>query len=644
MIEKELKAISLTNITVLCDRTVKESELSYLKDEYDAIYIGTGQWEKGFSINPDTFQIADTPFFAGGRLCGEGDSVIRSVSTGKRAAISIERYLKKISLTASREREGSFPTPLEYPTIKEIGLNGNGPYDLDYTQEEAEEEAKRCLTCQCDACINGCSHLKRFRIRPKSYGRQIKINEDVIMGTRYANTMINSCTMCGLCKEECFTDIGMDELVRETRVSMVEHNKMPPSAHDFALRDMEFSNGSQFFMAKPPPPIPEAERQLRERELFTYPRIAFSSYAQSVFKGSEPDCQQSDYVFFPGCQLSASCPQYVEKTYEYLLDTIKEGVGIMLGCCGAPADWAGRNDLLEETLARMRENWIKMGKPIFIFSCSSCIRIFEKYLPEISFLSLWEIFQRYGLPEQKSAGKDSSRLDEKITLNVHDACSTRYNKEVHESVRWIVSQLGYAVEELKYTKERTKCCGFGGLVFYANRDQAKDFVLDRTRESQKDLLVYCAMCKDLFVDMNQPTFHVLDLIFSEDLAASAQRRMPNLSQKNENRRLLKRRLISRYWGDEKESTKEEQGNKVITIDKEIWDLMESRYILYEDVKSVLIHGEKTENVFYQPEENTYLSHLRIKNITYWVKYKMENEMLKVIRVYSHRMEVMDFSV
>ncbi|MBO1719084.1 heterodisulfide reductase-related iron-sulfur binding cluster, partial [Bacteroides xylanisolvens] len=61
------------------------------------------------------------------------------------------------------------------------------------------------------------------------------------------------------------------------------------------------------------------------------------------------------YVFYPGCQLSASQPEYIEKTYKYLISNIKRGVGIFLGCCGAPADWSGRQDLMKLNVENIRD-------------------------------------------------------------------------------------------------------------------------------------------------------------------------------------------------------------------------------------------------------------------------------------------------
>lgn len=630
-IEEELKIIDKLGIAVRFHHRVEDNELQRICAEYNAVYLGTGEWAKDLSIDPLTFQVSDLPVFAGGRLFNKNDSVIYAVSSGKRAAVSIERYVKKLSLTAAREREGSFETPMHYnmedvESAPSVEKTQGGVY----TEEEAIREAGRCLQCRCTDCVKACSHLQKFSVTPKSYGRQIQINENVIMGTRYANKMINSCTMCGLCQEQCPLDIGMKEIIQQTRESMVEKGKMPVSAHDFALKDMEFSNSSQFFMVKSPPPIPEEQREMREKELFTYPRIAFSQYAQSVFKGDSPGKEKADYLFYPGCQLSASSPEYVEKAYKYLLSSIKEGVGLMLGCCGAPADWAGRQDLMKESLERLRDAWTDMGKPTFILACSSCCAIFEKHIPDIPFISLWEIFDRYGLPETARNGNGH-------ILNIHDACSTRHNINIQNSLRNIAGKLGYEIQELKYSKEKTKCCGYGGLVYFANREQANDFVQDRIGESREDLLVYCAMCKDLFVDGGKKTYHILDLIFAENPEEAARKKMPNLSRRHANRAQLKKKLLKELWNEDTGAELTAMDNLLIPDD--VWRVMDERYILLEDVEKVVRHAQESGERFFNPQDGSFLASLRIENVTYWVRYKEKDRAIQVITVYSHRMEV-----
>ena len=630
IIEEELQIFVKLDIEVILNRCISPKELKEIINENNAVFLGTGEWDENLQINPETFQVQCSSLFAGGRLLDKNGSIILSVSSARRAGASIERYVKGISMTASREREGSFATPLKYE-VDDIEPAAPVVRTTDvYSEDEAVNEAGRCFKCRCTKCIDSCSHMKKFNINPKNYTRQIIHNEDTFMGTRYANKMINSCTMCGLCGEKCHLGISMRDIIQETRESMVEKGKMPPSAHDFALKDMEFSNSSHFFMVKSPPPISEEKRNERERELFTYPRITFSKYAQSLFKGDEPGTEQVDYLFYPGCQLAASYPEYVEKAYEYLLSRIKEGVGIMLGCCGAPADWAGRQDLMENSVARFRDVWTEMGKPTFILACSSCCGIFEKYLPEIPFISLWEVFERYGLPETIQKGTNH-------ILNVHDACSTRHNKNIHDSLRNLAVKLGYEIQELKYAREKTKCCGYGGLVYFANREQTKDFVQDRINESDEDFLVYCAMCKDLLVEGGKSTYHILDLIFGENLDEIAHKKMPNLSQRHANRAQLKQKLLKELWHQDPETELAPMDNLIIP--DEVWRTMDERYILREDIEEVIKHAQESGERFYNPEDSSYLANQRIANVTYWVRYFEKEGAIQVVTVYSHRMEV-----
>lgn len=296
VIEEELESIFNLGIEVKLNRKVNKEELDALTKQFDAVYLGTGTWEDDLIINPETFQVESSSIFAGGRLANRNDSIIFSVSSAKRAVISIDRFVKKVSLTVSRDREGSFITPLKVnlenvePAFA-IENTKNG-----YGREESVAEAKRCLKCQCIECKLACPHLRKFQMIPKTYVRRINQNERIILGTHYANKMINSCTECGLCKEVCPLSINMKDIIHDTRESMVSRGKMPPSAHDFALKDMEYSNSDRFYMVKPQPEI----------------------------KG------QVQYMFYPGCQLSASYPEYIEKSYRYLVQNIKEGVGLML--------------------------------------------------------------------------------------------------------------------------------------------------------------------------------------------------------------------------------------------------------------------------------------------------------------------------
>ena len=607
VIEEEIQAIVKQGIKVELNTFIDKKGLESLIEEYNAVYLGTGTWEEELQIHPGTFQVGNTSVFAGGKLSNKSSSPIFSASSGRRAAISIDRYIGKNSMTASREREGSFVTPLKYETEGIQSVEAVRKASDIYSKDEAEREAGRCLKCRCRKCIEACSHLMRFDISPKNYMRQINQNERIILGTHYANKMINSCTMCGLCEEECFKDISMKDVIQDTRKSMVERGKMPVSAHDFALKDMKFSNSKRFSMVREQP-----------------------ENIQGLCK-----CEgKTEYLFYPGCQLPASYPEYIGEVYKYLVSNMESNVGIYLGCCGAPADWAGRQDLTKENIEIVKETWETMGRPIFILACSSCCSVFEKYLPEIAFVSLWEVFAGKGLPK-------NNKISDKHVLNIHDACATRHNSRIHDSIRKIADLSGYEIQELKYTREKTKCCGYGGLVYFANREQSADFVKDRIKESDNDLLVYCAMCKDLLVDAGKRTYHILDLIFAEDMESIALRKMPTLSERHRNRAQLKIRLLREIWGEEPDMELEKQKDFKMIIPENVRQLIEDRYILMEDVEKVIENAQKNKERFFNPQENSYLARLRLDNVTYWVKYEEKDEGILVKSVYSHRMEIVE---
>mgnify|MGYP000877345132 CR=1 FL=1 len=605
VVQEELQVLWDKGVNIELNVNVDGAKLEEIIDKYDGVFL-TSPIIENIEYNPTTFQVDNSKLFVRGNLTKKSSSVIYAVSYGKAAGISIDRYLSNVSMMASREREGVFDTPLKYDTQNVPYLERIQKKGQIYTVEEAQKEAKRCLKCQCTDCIDGCSHMQKFNMPPNAYIRQINQSERIILGTHYANKMINSCTLCGLCKEECFLDISMKEVIQETRESMVARGKMPISAHDFALKDMKFSNSTRFYMVRGQG---GGDRSKRDKS-----------------KGN-------NYLFYPGCQLPASMPEYMADIYSYLTGNLTGDVGIFLACCGAPADWGGRQSMLEENVRRIKKEWQDMGKPIFILACSSCYEIFKKFLPEIQCISLWEIFDKYGLP------RESKRVTD-YPLNLHDACSTRYNKKLQDSTRSIVTSLGYEIKEFTYSRERAKCCGYGGLVYFANREQAEEFVEDRKKESNGDILVYCAMCKDLFIRSGKRAYHILDLIFADDVEKTGLRKMPNLSQRHFNRTWVKINLLKEFWGEDRMDLKKDYDFNLI-VSEGIFAIMEDRYILKEDIQEVIDHAQKTGERFFNPDTSNYLAKLRLDNVTYWVQYELDKEDIIVNKVYSHRMEVIE---
>ena len=390
----------------------------------------------------------------------------------------------------------------------------------------------------------------------------------------------------------------MGQVTLHARREMVATNRMPSSAFDFALRDMAFSNSDKFSLA----------------------RNALGTTT-------------SDYVFFPGCQLSASSPDHVEKVYAYLTEQLAgQNVGLMLGCCGAPANWAGRTDLFENALGDWRENHRRMGQPKVVLACSSCYQVFKTHLPEVEIISLWDLYAEYGLPTETVASGQSS------VVSMHDPCTTRYESHIQDSVRQIVQRLGYEIAELPLSREKTECCSYGGNMWLANRDLAKKVVERRISESPLDYVTYCAMCRDFFANQGKHTLHLLDLIYNQATPEHATRRGPDYSQRHENRARLKRRLLKGIWGEEMDGQAAYESIKVIIPDA-VRARMDERLILIEDVQRVLEYAQRTGRRFLNRETGHYLAYFKPTAVTYWVEYTPQDDAFLIFKTYSHRMIV-----
>ena len=163
-----------------------------------------------------------------------------------------------------------------------------------YTKEEAQQEAGRCIPCQCLECVKVCSYLEEYGSYPKRYVRQIYNNECIVMGVRKANRMVNSCALCGLCTAVCPEKFSMADVILDARQSMVRTGKMPPSAHDFALRDMAFSQSDAFTLARHQPGFESQRVRISSRlpafSLLSGPcRFVLRALAQGAARGCGSD-------------------------------------------------------------------------------------------------------------------------------------------------------------------------------------------------------------------------------------------------------------------------------------------------------------------------------------------------------------------
>lgn len=610
-------AVVVTDTVVALAAPRGANALSTLAPGADAILlaVGAGQADAGaalgyavdgqrtIAVDPVTLQTSRSGVYAGGGMLRPDApwSPIASIADGRRAALSIDRQLQKVSLAASREDRGSYATRLI------VGLEGVAekapvlPAEpaAGYAPEEAAAEAGRCLGCECIECVKACAYLEAFGSHPGQYARRVYNNLAVTQGrgTRSANKMINSCSLCRLCYEVCPTDLDFAEVAREARIEMVRQERMPASAFGFALEDLRLATSDEFTLAR-----------------------------------HAPGESASEALFFPGCQLAASDPEHLELAYAYLREHYAPRTGLLLSCCGAPADWAGEAELFGQTLADLRERLAALGSPRLILACPTCETVFAAHLPEIETVSLWEVLREVG-PPAAAAGSGRGRR-----LALHDPCTARYQTRVQDAVRELLAACGYEVEELPGARERTSCCGFGGLMAYANPALAGAVTCRRAAESEADYVAYCAMCRDRFAARGKPTLHLLDVLFSGDPAGRARRRAPTLTRRAGARAALKARLLARVW-DEPSPAPAGAERDALLLTPLLEALLEERLIRPEEVARVVAEAERSGRYFTELASGRRLASLTQGAVTYWAEYELRDGRQLIHTAYSHRMEL-----
>ncbi|MCI8505951.1 MAG: aldehyde dehydrogenase [Lachnospiraceae bacterium] len=498
----------------------------------------------------------------------------------KALALSLERYVQRVG-AGEAEREGRKKSGL-FVTMD--GVEGSlALVDREHvTKEGAAAEAGRCIQCQCLECVKGCVYLQHFKRNPRAAIREIYNNMSIVMGNHMANGLINACDECGQCQAACPNGFDYPDVCRIAKRTMVETGKMPPSAHEFALLDQEFSNG-EAFLAR-----------------------------------GEPGKERCRYLFFPGCQAAAVSPDTVEAAYLDLRRRLLGGVGLVLGCCGAVSKWAAREDLSRRALEQFRDSWEKMGRPRVICACPTCRKVFEE-IPEMETVGIWEVLLSLGL-ERKAFG----------TVAIHDACGARGDEGTQRGIRAFVEALGCQVEEVSFGGDLSPCCGYGGLLRYTNREVAEKKAAFAAGRTDGRLLTYCMACRDQFSRAGANSYHILELAYGVEPGP-----VPDLSARRGNRLRLKQKLLGEVW---KESFVMET-EVPVSYGEGVEALMEERMILKSDVNAVLQAYEASKEAVYDETSGRLSACLRLGNVTFWVRFGKDEKGYTVYGAYSHRMTV-----
>ena len=270
----------------------------------------------------------------------------------------------------------------------------------------------------------------------------------------------------------------------------------------------------------------------------------------------------------------------------------------------------------------LKEEMHKLGDPVIIAGCPTCRSTLQEHFPEV--IGLWDVLKEIGLPE------GSEKLQQ--TVMIHDACGARNDPDTQNSIREIVSRLGAEIKEGNWSMEKSACCGYGGLVSYVNKEVASEMAEECVKEDpQATYITYCMACRDRLKRQGSNAVH-----FSELVYGTAADDAPGLSQKRRNRKTLKEKLLKEVW---KEEIMQEKPEFTYELSEEVRQKMEDRMILESDLLETLQAYRDNQMAVYNETDDTLTTRHRIGNVSFWVRFREENDHYTVLSVYSHRMTV-----
>lgn len=455
-----------------------------------------------FACDKDTLQSTkNEKIFVAGDASGESVIAIQALATGRRAAQSAIRFLRGEDLRSGRELKDTwtYETKLQMPVdwdaitgqredMQELDpkkrIHSFDEVALGYTKEEAEREAARCRQCECKLCMKECIMLNDYTECPKSLFK--KYLEE---GYENLDHMIAySCNECSQCTLKCPKEFNMKGIFTALKEDYAEKNNglVPLEILKESDRTQEKECGDEYCT-----------------------RVDGSLQKKEVHKK-----QKTKYVFVPGCTVSAYSPKGVENIVKHLKECLgHENVGALLQCCGKVTRFIGETEKFEERNKKAIDILDDMGAEVIITVCPSCYKVFKETAKNQKVIAYWDLMKNLiGIPETaRGIGKGSD-----VVFNIHDSCVTRDETSHHESVRWVLDELGYNWTEIERNGKNTRCCGVGGMVCSSNPELYERVYTRRANDfDQHNIVTYCGSCRGTMQAAGKDAVHILDLLFGQ---------------------------------------------------------------------------------------------------------------------------------
>jgi heterodisulfide reductase subunit D len=226
-------------------------------------------------------------------------------------------------------------------------------------------------------------------------------------------------------------------------------------------------------------------------------------------------------LLFHGCMNRFVTSQISEATVKILKDVEKAGHSSFTQlkrelCCGFILYENGQNDAAIEVMKKNQEMFSSYDIDTILTSCPTCAYIFKVHYPE--YLPDWN-YKVVHMSEFLAKLIDEKNIDIKekpeVTATYHDPCHLLRGLGIIDEPRKVLKAIpGLKLEEMKHSRDTSKCCGAGSGMRLSFSSVAQALAQNRISEAEKTgatvLITACPTCM-LHLKENAKNIEVIDI-------------------------------------------------------------------------------------------------------------------------------------
>ena len=304
-------------------------------------------------------------------------------------------------------------------------------------------KCNRCGNCQYYCPSYTVSRLETHVARGRLQLIKRNLNEGFNCGETFAKR-IYQCLLCGNCSQNCPAGVNTEEIVEKIRELCVEQAGAPQLMEQTAKN----ISGSGSITG-----------DNRENRLLWFENMEAGSVKIGV---------KAKYLYFPGCVSSLYPSSYsIPQNFSSLLN--KAGLdwavlGEKENCCSYPLMIGGMSKDAIRVMKQNVHDVATSGTACLVTTCPSCYYIWKEVYPKV-IPNMPSIDIKHGtqLLAELVRAKAFSFKETECTVCYHDPCDLGRKSGVYDEPREVLGAMpGVKLEEMKFNREKSFCCGGGG--------------------------------------------------------------------------------------------------------------------------------------------------------------------------------------